>query len=43
MPPSNHFSQSQRGHVNAATDLARLDRWFNRALTAASAAEVFAD
>jgi plasmid stabilization system protein ParE len=33
----------QQGQVNAATDLAKLDRWFDRALTAATAAEVFAD
>jgi hypothetical protein len=36
-------TKSQRGQVNAATDLAQLDRWFDRALTAATAAEVFAD
>ena len=33
----------QRGQVSAATDLAQLDLWFDRALTAATAAEVFAD
>ena len=36
-------TKDQRGQVNVATDLAQLDRWFDRALTAASAAEVFAD
>ena len=36
-------TKDQRGQVNAATDLAQLDRWFDRALTAATAAEVFAD
>jgi hypothetical protein len=35
-------TKDQRGQVNAATDLAQLDRWFDRALTAANAAEVFA-
>jgi plasmid stabilization system protein ParE len=36
-------TEDQRGQVNAATDLAQLDRWFDRALTAATVAEVFAD
>jgi hypothetical protein len=36
-------TKGQRGQVTAATDLAKLDRWFDRALTAATAAEVFAD
>ena len=36
-------TKEQRGQVNAATDLAQLDRWFDRALTAATAAEIFAD
>ena len=36
-------TKDQRGQVNAATDLAQLDRWFDRALIAATAAEVFAD
>jgi hypothetical protein len=36
-------TKRQRGQVTAATDLAKLDRWFDRALTAATAAEVFAD
>jgi hypothetical protein len=36
-------TKSQRGQINAATDLAQLDRWFDRALTAAAVAEVFAD
>lgn len=33
----------QRGQVNETTDLVQLDRWFDRALTAATATEVFAD
>ena len=36
-------TNDQRGQVNAATDLAQLDRWFDRALTAATTAEIFAD
>ena len=36
-------TNDQRGQVNAATDLAKLDLWFDRALTAATAVEVFAD
>jgi hypothetical protein len=36
-------TKDQRGQVNAATDLAQLDRWFDRALTVATAAEIFAD
>jgi hypothetical protein len=36
-------TKDQRGQVNAATDLALLDRWFDRALIAATVAEVFAD
>ena len=36
-------TNDQRAQVNAATDLAKLDRWFDRALTADTAAEVFAD
>ena len=36
-------TKDQRGQVTAATDLAKLDRWFDRALTADTAAEVFAD
>jgi hypothetical protein len=36
-------NNDQRRQVNAATDLAQLDLWFDRALTAATAAEVFAD
>jgi len=36
-------TKDQRGQVNATTDLAQLDRWFDRALTADTAAEVFAD
>ena len=29
-------TKDQRGQVNAATDLVQLDRWFDRALTAAT-------
>jgi hypothetical protein len=36
-------TKAQREQVNAATDVAQLDRWFDRALTAATAAEVFTD
>jgi hypothetical protein len=36
-------TNDQRGQVNAATDLAQLDRWFDRSLTAATTAEIFAD
>jgi hypothetical protein len=36
-------TKDQRGQVTAATDLAQLDLWFDRALTAATATEVFAD
>jgi hypothetical protein len=36
-------TKEQRDKVNAATDLAQLERWFDRALTAATAAEVFAE
>jgi hypothetical protein len=36
-------TQTQRDQVTVATDLAQLDRWFDRSLTAATAAEVFAD
>ena len=36
-------TNDQRDQVDAATDLAQLDRWFDRALSAATAAEVFAD
>jgi hypothetical protein len=34
-------SQAQREQVMASTDLGRLDLWFDRALTADSAEEVF--
>jgi hypothetical protein len=36
-------TNDQRGQVNAATDLAQPDRWFDRSLTAATTAEIFAD
>lgn len=31
----------QRAQISACTDIAKLDRWFDRALTAATAADVF--
>jgi hypothetical protein len=36
-------SPEQRSRVTSCTDLAQLDRWFGRALAAATVAEVFAD
>jgi hypothetical protein len=36
-------SAEQLTHATACTDLAQLDRWFGRSLTAASADEVFLD
>jgi hypothetical protein len=36
-------SQDQRELVIASADSAQLDRWFDRAITASTAAEVFAD
>jgi hypothetical protein len=36
-------SQEQRQLVTSCTDIAQLDLWFDRAVTAGSAAEVFAD
>jgi hypothetical protein len=33
----------QRAQVSACTDLAQLDQWFDRALTAAATADVFED
>jgi hypothetical protein len=36
-------SPDQRERVTSCTDLARLEIWFERAITAAGAAEVFAD
>jgi hypothetical protein len=38
-----HPTKKQLGQLAACTDLAVLDRWFDRSLTAASAAEVFKD
>jgi hypothetical protein len=37
------LSQEQRQRVTSCTDSAQLDRWFDRAITAGTAAEVFAD
>ncbi len=36
-------TQQQRQKVTKSTDLAELERWFDRALTAATAAEIFTD
>jgi hypothetical protein len=36
-------SQEQRQRVTSCTDSAQLDLWFDRAITAGTAAEVFAD
>ena len=36
-------SPEQRQRVTASTDPAQLDLWFDRAITASTAAEVFAD
>jgi hypothetical protein len=38
-----HPTKKQLSRVAACTDLATLERWFDRSLTAANAAEVFAD
>ena len=38
-----HPTKKQLSQLAACTDLATLDRWFDRSLTAASAAEVFKD
>ena len=36
-------SEEQRARVDASTDLVQLDLWFERSLTAKTAAEVFSD
>ena len=36
-------SKEQRQQVASCTDATQLDRWFDRAITAATAAEVFTD
>jgi hypothetical protein len=36
-------TKKQLGQVAQCTDLAKLDRWFERSLTAETAAEVFSD
>jgi len=36
-------SREQRQQVTSCTDALQLDRWFDRAITAGTAAEVFAD
>jgi hypothetical protein len=38
-----HPTKKQLAQVSACTDLGTLDRWFDRSLTAATAAEVFED
>ncbi len=38
-----HLSPEQRQRVSSTTDPAQLDLWFDRAITAGTAAEVFAD
>jgi hypothetical protein len=37
------LTMEQREQVSACTDLAQLDQWFDRALTAATTADVFRD
>jgi hypothetical protein len=37
------LTDDQRQQVSSSTDPAQLDRWFDRAITASTAAEVFAD
>lgn len=34
-------TEAQRAQVTGSTDLAQLDRWFDRAITAEAAADVF--
>lgn len=36
-------TEEQRARVGSSTDLTQLDQWFERSLTAATAAEVFTD
>jgi hypothetical protein len=36
-------TEEQRARVGSSIDLAQLDRWFERSLTATTAAEVFTD
>jgi hypothetical protein len=36
-------SEEQRQQVSSCTDIAQLDLWFDRAITAGTAAEVFAN
>jgi len=36
-------TEEERARVGSSTDLAQLDQWFERSLTAATAAEVFTD
>jgi hypothetical protein len=36
-------TDAQRAQVAGSTDLAQLNKWFDRAITAKTAAEVFAD
>lgn len=37
------LTDEQRQQVATCADLVQLDRWFDRAITAATAAEVFTD
>ena len=37
------LTTEQRAQISACTDLAQLDQWFDRALTAATTADVFTD
>ena len=36
-----HATDQQRDRVSSCTDIAQLDEWFDRALVAASAADIF--
>jgi len=36
-------TKQQHGHVTACTDLAQLDDWFDRALTARAVSDIFQD
>ena len=37
------MTAAQREQVSACTDVAQLDQWFDRAVTAATTADVFKD
>lgn len=36
-------TDAQRAQVTASTDLAQLNRWFDRAITASTTADIFKD